>query len=309
MGNYYSFLLSPFIYFICLNIQLKNAKKIISIFLKFFALVLCIEIIFKAIELVYKVGVISAASYKLMFRLNIGNSNALGFYLLLLFFIIYVNPRKWIDKILLVLIVIAIITIQSRTTLLIFILCLTLFNLKIKHIKKTAVVLILCIIVINIFFNINPNFKERLLFGILPGKQNVSLNEISSGRIYIYKEIIKKITEHPIFGVGLGNIGFKTLEGGKLQIIRSHNIFLDLLGMGGVIGFLLYLSLIVYLIKWLKFHGKKDNFIRGTYQGYIAILMQGMLEPNIFSYTQGALLWTIIGVCFIISKSNRFAKD
>lgn len=303
-GNYYSFLLSPFIYFVCLNIQVRSTKKIISIFLKFFALVLCIEIIFKAIELINKMGITSAGYYKQMFRLNIGNSNALGFYLLLLFFIIYANPRKWIDKILLVLILISIISIQSRTTLLIFILCFTLFNLKIKHTWKILVVLILGIIVVNIFFNISPSFKERLLFGILPGRQNVSLNDISGGRIFIYKEIIKKIAEHPIFGVGSGNIGFKTLEGGKLQIIRSHNIFIDLLGMGGVIGFLLYLSLIIYLIKWLKFYGKKDNFIRGTYQGYVAILMQGMLEPNIFSYTQGAFLWTIIGSCFIISKFN-----
>jgi len=308
-GNYYSFLLSPFIYFICLNIQLKNAKKIIYIFLKFFALVLSTQIIFMAIELVYKIGVTSAGSYKHMLRLNIGNSNALGFYLLLLFFIIYANPRKWIEKILLVLIIISIITIQSRTTLLMFILCFTFFNLKIKHIKKTAVVLIFCIILINIFFNISPSFKDRLLFGILPGKQNVSLNSISSNRIFIYKEVFKKIEEHPIFGIGLGNIRVKTSETSELQILRAHNIFLDLLGMGGVIGFLLYLSLIVYLLKWLKFHGKKDDFILGTYHGYIAILMQGMFEPNIFSYTQGAFLWTIIGACFIIFKSNRFAKD
>jgi len=303
-GNYLHFLLSALIYFICLNIQVRNTKKIISLFLKFYALVLCVEIIFKAIELISKMGITSAGYYKSMFRLNIGNSNALGFYLLLLFFIIYANPRKWIDKILLVLILISIISIQSRTTLLIFILCFTLFNLKVKHIWKIPMFLILSIIVVNIFFNISPSFKERLLFGILSGRQNVSLNDISGNRIIIYKEIIKKIEEHPIFGLGLGNIGYKTLEGGKLQIIRSHNIFIDLLGMGGLIGFLLYLSLIIYLIKWLKFYGKKDNFIRGTYKGYVAILMQGMLEPNIFSYTQGAFLWTIIGSCFIISKFN-----
>jgi len=303
-GNYYSFLLTTFIYFVCLNIQVRSTKKIISIFLKFFALVLCIEIIFKAIELINK-GIMSAAYYKHMFRINLGNNDSLGFYLLLLFFIMYVNPRKWIDKILLVLILISIVSIQSRTTLLTFILCFTLFNLKIKHTRKILVVLISCIIVINIFFNISPSFKERLLFGILPGRQKVSLNDISSGRIFIYKGVIKKFAEHPIFGVGLGNIGFRTLESGKLEIIRSHNIFLDLLGMGGVIGLLLYLSLIVYLLKWLKFYGKKDDFILGTYHGYIAILMQGMFSPNIFNYVQGSFLWTIIGACFIISRFNN----
>lgn len=76
-----------------------------------------------------------------------------------------------------------------------------------------------------------------------------------------------------------------------------------------MINFLLYLSLIIYLLKWLKFHGKKDNFIRGTYQGYIAILVQGMFEPNIFSYKADAFLWAIIGACFIISKFNSFVKD
>lgn len=304
-GNYYSFLLTTFIYFVCLNIQVRSTKKIISIFLKFFALVLCIEIIFKAIELINKMGITSVNYYKHMMRLNIGNNDSLGFYLLLLFFIIYANSRKWIDKILLVLIVISIISIQSRTTLLMFILCFILFNLKIKHTWKILVVLISCIIVINIFFNISPSFKERLLFGILPGRQNVSLNDISSGRIFIYKGVIKKVAEHPIFGVGLGNIGFRTLESGKLEIIRSHNVFLDLLGIGGVIGLLLYLSLIVYLLKWLKFHGKKDDFILGTYHGYIAILMQGMFSPNIFNYLQGSFLWTIIGACFIISRFNN----
>lgn len=304
-GNYYGFLLTTFIYFVCLNIQVRSTKKIISIFLKCFALVLCIEIIFKAIELINKMGITTASYYKHMFRVNIGNNDSLGFYLLLLFFIIYANPRKWIDKILLVLIIISIISIQSRTTLLMFILCFTIFNLKIKHTRKILVVLITGIIAINIFFTINPSFKERLLLGILPGRQNVSLNDISGGRIFIYKELIKKVVEYPIFGVGLGNIGFKTLESGKLAIIRSHNIFLELLGIGGVIGFLLYLSLIVYLLKWLKYHGKKDDFILGTYHGYVAILMQGLFSPNMFNYIQGAFLWTIIGACFIISKFNN----
>lgn len=92
---------------------------------------------------------------------------------------------------------------------------------------------------------------------------------IDSGRFSIWKSTIELFERNPILGIGYGNYKlaykerhFKQIRNGKGFFIssrRAHNDFLEKLAETGFIGFLLFLSLFVYILYILLLLMKKEE--------------------------------------------------
>lgn len=120
-------------------------------------------------------------------------------------------------------------------------------------------------------------------------------------RVELWKESIRIFMENPILGVGLGNINYHVELAGSL-FMRSHNLMLELLSEAGIIGFLIFVGLILKILRiQIKNCAKIQNSFHhslawGVLAATIAALAHSMVEPNISSYMFALIFWTIIGI-------------
>lgn len=128
-------------------------------------------------------------------------------------------------------------------------------------------------------------------------------------------EIIK---DYPVFGIGFG---MQTYDDNnflrpyyekvpieyrhELLIGHPHNLFLDTAVRTGLIGLVLFFYLIVntFRMGWNILHSGHDPFFRNwgrcLMAAFVAVIIQGMLEPTLFG-TPAIVLYTILGMLTIL---------
>lgn len=312
-GNYFSFLLSTLIYFIFINLKGNIESKIVN-FAKIIAFIFCTQLLTKIFTNIS--NGIEPGTYKSLIQITSGNSNSLGFFLLILFFILYETSRKKsiFDYFLLIFLIISIVTLQSRSAILAFFIVL-IFHAIEKDFRKLITVVIIFFITLFSFQSLYTESKGKITEGYY-NKNATSytsefedypllekIDNISSKRLTLYKRVFNEYKKSPLLGVGLGNVYIDFH--GKHMSVRTHNIFLDLLTSSGVIGLFLFGAILFYLIKFLWRNKNKSLYVRGVFYGLIAILIQGMLEPNIFTYHIDILLWTLVGASYLIINYQK----
>lgn len=330
-GNYFSFILSVLIYLIFINLEVNNIEHKILLFIRLSILVLCGKLLY-TVFMVVSNGT-EAIMYKAQIQIALGNSNGLGFFLLIFFFILYNSGKRngFIDNSLLILLILSIVSLQSRSTMLAFIIVLAIHLFE-KDFKRILMVGISFCLAVVFFQSIYTDSQGQMITGYYsdvpkiesPSKLSEGsmsedetetltptlgdnslyqkLDDISSKRLTLYSEVIDEFKKSPIIGVGIGNIFIDFM--GSYMPVRAHNIFLEILTTSGILGFFIFFSILFLVLKFL-FENKKDNFyICGVFYGLIAILVQGMLEPNIFDYKVDIFLWTFIGASFLISENS-----
>ena len=110
---------------------------------------------------------------------------------------------------------------------------------------------------------------------------SISLNSEGQARQYIWPMAVKGIFETPktaILGVGQENFNYifnshynPKMWGQEQWFDRAHNVFLDWLVAGGLVGFILYISLFVLAVMalWKSTLGFKEKaLLTGTFVGY-----------------------------------------
>jgi O-antigen ligase len=118
--------------------------------------------------------------------------------------------------------------------------------------------------------------------------------------------------ENPIFGIGIGNLGYH-LKHKITSIVSAHNLFLGSLAETGIIGFSLLLLLIisssVLLVRnCIRIKMSFFNcFSWGIFAALIGVLVHSMVEPNLEGYQFSLIFWSLIGVSFSLDnlKTNR----
>ncbi|MCE1187965.1 MAG: O-antigen ligase family protein [Ignavibacteria bacterium] len=130
-------------------------------------------------------------------------------------------------------------------------------------------------------------------------------------RVNLYNDIGTVITEHPIEGVGLVNLGyymkFKSKDG-----VHAHNLVLGMLGETGLIGSLLYFIFLLYLFyslvkAYIRVHNLNDKlFLWGGICSYIGCLIHSMVEPTFDGLYFGIIFWFVFGTFlrFIDNSTN-----
>lgn len=159
-GNYFSFILSVLIYLIFINLEVNNIEHKILLFIRLSILVLCGKLLY-TVFMVVSNGT-EAIMYKAQIQIALGNSNGLGFFLLIFFFILYNSGKRngFIDNSLLILLILSIVSLQSRSTMLAFIIVLAihLFEKDFKRILMVGISFCLAVVFFKVFIQI-PKVK------------------------------------------------------------------------------------------------------------------------------------------------------
>jgi O-antigen ligase len=118
-------------------------------------------------------------------------------------------------------------------------------------------------------------------------------------RLEAYVTGFDNFRNHPVFGVGIGNIKDTRNMFMTTEFIRTHNLFIDLLASTGVTGLLVYLMFLLYLFiamrnKLLCLGGREYYYLRATRIAFIAVLVHAMVEPNFFNFKFSLFVFSFV---------------
>jgi O-antigen ligase/tetratricopeptide (TPR) repeat protein len=170
-------------------------------------------------------------------------------------------------------------------------------------------------------------------------KESTSLNRIASinlstdlgTRSTIWKMALEGVAERPILGWGQGNFNYifnqqfePSLYAGEQWFDRVHNIFLDWLVAGGVLGFVAYFGILLSAIYYLFWRPMFQHDVKNDDQAFTVLeraILLGILAgylihnvvvfDNLVSYTFYAVILGLIHsqVATPITRLSKFKVD
>lgn len=152
-----------------------------------------------------------------------------------------------------------------------------------------------------VFFIFFPEALTRATFSSEASIERQSLVERRVG----YAEAYTHLKKNPLLGVGIGNYTLRQVE--MSQSMRPgyvyqpvHNIFLLALSELGIIGFFLFIWMLVGLAR-IVFSVKKQNYVSGSFIPGSALISSifflGMFDHYMWSLYSGIVLfWLTVGI-------------
>lgn len=235
-------------------------------------------------------------NYKAYMRIPIAASNVIASYLVPIFYLYYFNIKKR-NIVIIALFILAIFLTKSRggVVCLIFTYIIYLFTIKYKYSNtKRLMIIITCAIITFILLSIPV--VQTFFMGFYADKENLTANELSSGRLDLYYAEFERALKYPLFGNGL-------IFNNTTSFSGSHNLFVELFVQRGIIGTLLYLVPIGYVLR-KGYQNITKPGILGWVLFLIAILLHGMIELNFFNYSADLMFWFGCGVIINLTKKN-----
>lgn len=171
-----------------------------------------------------------------------------------------------------------------------------------KQVKNTTIAFIFVSLLITLFYQYSPTFKDRLTHTYTD--LSLMINEKNytgsfSARIAMWKLGIQSFTYQPILGNGIGDEAsniIKEIEEKKLSYFISsnniyyyvdfHNMFIQYLSQLGIFGIIIILLIFYYMFK-IKINNSRLNDLK-----------------NLFVILY--LLWSIVALTFHINTSLTF---
>ncbi len=137
--------------------------------------------------------------------------------------------------------------------------------------------------------------------------------EMLAARIEIWMVALAVGLHHPIFGVGVANfVNYYPQYGGVVQgINHAHDIFLNMFVERGILGFLAFTAVVLFVFKslWQSLLTNKSTLDRalvagliGSFAGY---LVHALVEVSYYDYKVLLLFWLMVGMAAAIPKAGR----
>ena len=185
-----------------------------------------------------------------------------------------------------------------------------------KHISILKIIFFLFIISIGIylFSIIDPKQTQRAIYSSI----HMITNWSNSGYGAVWKNAFDVWMETPWFGVGLhkyreacGLLVYGSVEAIKMPGVcfHPHNISMQLLSETGIVGFILFFTMVLSLSVRLL----KDSFLKKDWLLYFLILnvliacfLPIQSNTDFFSNKYSSLVWLLVGVSLGVC---RFIKD
>jgi O-antigen ligase len=154
-----------------------------------------------------------------------------------------------------------------------------------KAIRKTIIIVIFVVIVGFVLYKYIPAWTWARIF------QNDYMDRSNIGRVELWRLALQGFLAHPIHGWGVGN--FAMILFGRDIATEAHNSYLAMLLDGGIVYFLLMLSLVFSSIKTIVTKRKP----------FIAILSCFFVVTFIVEATRMAFFWYGLFLITIIATS------
>ena len=262
---------------------IKNKAKFLSFILAGILLLEVYAIFQEAIEMIKTTGMISSGSLKGV----TANRNIAAFSIAIKIpFVLYLlvqaqsNKIKVLGVILITLSTVSLSMIQSRASYIAVGLIIALFLWvpfyfkKEQHIGQKIKMLAYVLIPLIVTISFNQLYLASKGADAVARASTISISTNDGSvnqRLRYYEDVVTHIASHPIFGVGLGNWKFKSIDYDKEDIVgyvvpyHAHSDFIQLGAELGILGFLSYLGIfilaVLFVIKYMfgKVWGKEQK--------------------------------------------------
>lgn len=290
----YSFLIIVFSFF---SVQ---SYKELDFFLKLSLIQICISLIITGID-------INAAS-----RIDNGEPITISRSAIILIFSSFFYDKLSKPLIISFLIIgfTSLITSASRGPFLSFLIVIIILNFKkyfltIQHYIKNL--FLLSLLIFSPFFLSLVGFDIQLvdrLFSIFDLKSNVGLGDLD--RLNALKLSLDILRENFFIGSGFGNYPYETL--GFDSRYYPHNIFAEILSETGIIGFILFSSILILIYKMIK---KNKIFLKlKSYKFILGFYLIGILSSQFsLEISNQFLLFNSISISLIIFQLSNERKN
>lgn len=181
-----------------------------------------------------------------------------------------------------------------------------LFNTQYPVVRKWALGLVVALILVVGGLAVGKETAFVQESSILNRATNISLQALDL-RITIWQLAVDGIAERPLLGWGQGNfnyifnLNYDPSLGGRAEewYDRGHNVFIDWLSTGGVLGLAAYLSMFAALVYYLVWSPARERFTvteRGLLIGIVTgyFIHNLVVFDNIVSYIFFAVLLALI---------------
>lgn len=171
-------------------------------------------------------------------------------------------------------------------------------------------------VIILIFFSIkNTDFVRNS--HVLSRFSTLSFSEIKTqGRYFVWPMAFKGIAERPILGWGQENFNFvfnkyydPRMYAQEQWFDRTHNVFLDWLIAGGILGFMAYISLYIAIIYYIW---RKRSVFNLSEKAVFTGMMAAYIFHNIFVFDNlisYILFFSILAYVHSISEEKTHEKS
>jgi O-antigen ligase len=179
------------------------------------------------------------------------------------------------------------------------------FGLFEKGRKKTgyAILAINLLILLSIVVLSNDAVSNNFLYlfeGFSVDKSSIAIDSVLSGRLEIYRNVLNFISQHPIFGNGL------CYE--QLGLLRPHNVLLTILYENGLVGLILYSTLFLHVIKYIRLIPRGD--VKDTLTLAIGFLvLNSMFEDCLMFSTSIDYIFILLVVSAHNEGQERINQD
>ena len=171
----------------------------------------------------------------------------------------------------------------------------------------------LFIITLAILYITWDNFLSDYINKIFWKTSTHDINAASSGRIGIWSHNFKVFIESPLYSKILGNgIGsFTSLVTGPYKHIKPpHNDWLELVMATGIIGIILYLSIILIIVRDIKNSILRTNLKWFFYAVIISSLITSFTTNGyVFRFENNQIFWLIIGSFYSLNKIKDLERS
>ena len=232
-----------------------------------------------------------------------------GFLVITMFFLFLFLPKGGIAKTLLVsalsLGTLSLFLSLSRASILVWFICLSLLFCLLIYKKykkgksniKTSIFAASALIIFSLFLIFqNSLLAQRFLSTSL-------LDESIIQRENLFHQAINMFEKNPVFGIGLNNF-YNNLNpfSNKILLIQpAHNIFILILSQAGIIGFLFFLSILIF--GFIKIISVKTNKRKYLFCLFFSVCFLGMFDHYFLTLQQGQLLLTLFLGTVLASKN------
>ena len=315
------FYLKFFFFFIAIKICVEKNINFFDIFFKFFLPVFLIVLLDGLIQAAFQVNTIGIINTSSRVSGFFGDEWILGAFVYhlspvaLLSILFYKNISNLVKHIFfLIIICLSILTIYVSGERTIFFISIIYFIFTILFIFffKKKISILLFILFILTFISINPSqriFKSfNFSFESNPEKSYTTYNVYKD----LYSTAYKMFLDKKLFGTGVQSFRIKCLDK-KFNTNKfgcsthPHNYYFQVLGENGIIGFLIFLSMILFLLKdfiflflkWLK--NKKDYKNLGLIiilSNLIISFMPIIPTGNLYSSVSGLFIFFKLAIYF-----------
>ena len=264
----------------------------------------------------FAIGIVGLFLKKNLLTLGWGRSNYLAAFFVVIIpisigYLIYTKSKKlkiFITTAIILMSFAMILTLSRGGILALLIALLILFSRVLK--ARTFVPFLLVFLLISIVILVNP-----LTYVLIERISSFETSGSYFSRIDLYKEVWGIFLQHPITGVGLGNLGYHgTFVLPPDASPAAHNIILGALGETGIIGALFYITLIGTLLVNIYSRFKIENedalkIFRWCFISSIAGgLLHALVEPTLDGLQFSIIFWTLAGISaklYLLKTSNE----